>query len=99
MDFAIETAPLKKRGVRIAQNLLVLSNVLYAKPDGSQPYEWAALTFVRGKDTDKKKFKFNIPFNCVPQLIKALQFLLKENKDFFPASVTTCTPQPVTINN
>ena len=83
LDIAQETQPLKKRGVKIAGNLMLLSNLLFARPDGSQPYEWAALTIVRGKPDDKKRFRFNMPFGCVPQLIEGLQYLLRQNESFF----------------
>lgn len=89
LDIAVETQPLKKRGVRIAPNLVVLSNLLQAKPDGGQPYEWAALTIVRGKAEEKgKKFRFNLPFSCVPQLMRGLEYLINENKNFFGNSTS-----------
>lgn len=87
LDIAQESQPLVKKGVRIAPNLMVVSNVLVAKPDKGESYEWSALTITRGKKDDgSRPFRYNLPFSCTPKLIEGLQYLVKENKSFFTSA-------------
>ena len=82
VDLSPSSEPVKWKAIKITSNIVLTSNLLNAEPKGAAAYEWAALTITR-LSKDNKKFKFNLPFSCLPAMIKALEIMKEENIKFF----------------
>ena len=70
------------RKIKIASNILVICKMLESDAKSGLAYDYAALTFQR-KTKDEKAFEFHLPLSITPNIIEALQFIMKDNPKFF----------------
>lgn len=71
------------RKVKLSSNILLSCKMI--SPEGKNNtlnFDYAAMIFHR-KIKEDKSFEFNLPLSLAPKIIEGIQFLIKENPNFF----------------
>ena len=75
---------LKKRKVMISSNIILISQMIDAgQLDAKGLFNNYAAMTIHKKMKDGKAFEFHIPLQLIPTMIKGMNYLVENNKDFF----------------
>jgi hypothetical protein len=83
---------IKNLKIKLSSNVVVMSRMIEASGGNAQglSYDYAALSFVR-QSKNGKAYEFNMSLNLAPNIIKALNLLIKGNPTFFEKALPAPT--------
>lgn len=69
--------------IKLSSNIILMCKMIEGAGDSKGlSYDYAALSIIR-KTKNNKAYECNLPLTICPNLIKGIEFIMKENKHFF----------------